>query len=66
MSKVSLDQIVSFLYEIETAGYPLKIRSMKTKTATVSGAKVLNVSMEVSSFRLVADESAGAAEEKAG
>lgn len=66
VSKVSLDQLVSFLYEVETAGYPLKIRSMKTKVVTVSGAKLLNVSMEVSSFRLVGGEESSATGEKAG
>lgn len=55
VSKVSLQQLVEFLYEVETTGYPLKIRTMKTKVVSVSGVKMLNVSMEVSAFRLLAE-----------
>lgn len=65
LAKVSLQQLVEFLHEIETSGYPLRVRSTKTKTVTVAGAKVLNVSMEVSAFRLVEVEAEPApAEEK--
>lgn len=65
IAKVSLQQLVDFLHEIETSGYPLRVRSTKTKTVTVAGAKVLNVSMEVSAFRLVEVEPEPApAEEK--
>ena len=62
LSKISLQQLVEFLYEIETTGYPLKVRSMKTKVVTVSGVKMLNVSLDLSAFKLVAV----AAEAKAG
>lgn len=64
LGKVTLQQLVDFLYEIETTGYPLKVRSMKAKLVTVSGQKLLNVSFEVSAFRLVeeAAEAAGGAE----
>lgn len=63
IAKISLQQLVDLLYEIETSGYPLRIRSMKTKSVTVQGAKLLNVSMEASAFRLV-DAGGGATEEK--
>jgi type II secretory pathway component PulM len=53
VTKISLQQLTDFLYEVETGGYPLKVRSMKTKAITASGVKVLNVSMEVSAFRLL-------------
>jgi type II secretory pathway component PulM len=53
LSKLSLQQLVDFLHEVETNRYPLKIRSTKVKTQTIAGQKVLNVSLEVSAFRLV-------------
>lgn len=62
LSRVTLQQLTDFLYEIETSGYPLRVRSTKTKTSTYQGAKVLNVSMEVSAFRLVEDRAAAPAE----
>lgn len=51
MSRITLQNLVDFLHAIETEGYPMKIRSMKTKTVTASGTKVLNVSLEVASYR---------------
>lgn len=53
LSKLTLQQLVDFLHEVETTRYPLKIRSTKVKTQTIGGQKVLNVSLEVSAFRLV-------------
>lgn len=53
LTKLSLQQLTDFLYEIETGGYPLRVRSMKTKTVTVTGVKALNVSLEVSAYRLI-------------
>jgi len=52
ITKILLPQLTDFLYTIETDGYPLRVRSMKTKATTVQGAKVLAVSMEISAFRL--------------
>jgi type II secretory pathway component PulM len=53
LSRLSLQQLVDFLHEVETAKYPLKIRAAKVKTQTLAGQKVLNVTFEVSAFRLV-------------
>lgn len=64
LSKISLQQLTEFLYEVETTGYPLKIRSMKTKTVTLAGVKSLSVTMEISAFRLV--DAATSTEEKSG
>ena len=60
LSKMNVQQLTDFLYEAETGGYPLRIRSMKTKTVTAQGVKMLNVSLEVSAFRLVEDAAAAA------
>lgn len=54
ISKITLQNLSDFLYEVETAGYPMKIRSMKTKTVTAAGSKVLNVTLEVASYRYAA------------
>lgn len=53
LSKLSLQQLVDFLHEVETSRYPLKIRNAKIKSQTLAGQKVLNVTLEVSAFRLV-------------
>lgn len=64
--KVTLEQLVEFLYEIETAGYPLKVHTMKTRLVTVNGTKMLNVSMEVGAFRVVSTAATTSTEEKPG
>jgi type II secretory pathway component PulM len=53
LSRLSLDQFGSYLYEIEASGYPLKIRSTKVKTLVVGGQKTLDVTLEVSAYRLM-------------
>ena len=62
ISKITLQQMVDFLHALETGGYPLKVRSSRTKTVIVTGVKSLNVSLEVAAFRLV-DAASGAAGE---
>ncbi|MDP2314461.1 MAG: type II secretion system protein GspM [Pseudomonadota bacterium] len=63
VSKILLPQLTDFLYAIETGGYPLRVRSMKTKSVTTQGVKMLTVSMEISAFRLL-DSSAEASTEE--
>jgi type II secretory pathway component PulM len=53
ITKILLPQLVDFLHAIETGDYPLRVRSMKTKTVTTAGVKTLTVSMEISAFRLI-------------
>lgn len=55
LSKIDTAALANFLYEVETAGYPLKIRSAKVKVSTRSGEKQLRVSMDISAFSLVED-----------
>ena len=64
LSKMNVQQLTDFLYEVETGGYPLRIRSMKTKTVTTQGVKMLNISLEVSAFRLVEDAALAPVEEE--
>lgn len=53
LERVTVQQLTDFLYEMESSGYPLKVRSTHLKTLTAAGVKVLNVSMEVSAYRLI-------------
>lgn len=62
LTKILLPQLVEFLHAVETGDYPLRVRTMKAKTVTTAGVKMLTVSMEISAFRLIDDarEDAGA------
>jgi type II secretory pathway component PulM len=53
LSRLNLDQLGSYLFEVEASGYPLKVRSTKVKTLVVAGQKTLDVTLEVSAYRLV-------------
>jgi type II secretory pathway component PulM len=53
---VTLDQLVGFLYEVETSGYPLLIRTLTAKTITISGVKNLDVTLDISAFELIEEE----------
>lgn len=55
LSRVALEQLSAFLFEVETSGYPLLIRSAKIKTVVVGGTKLLDATLEISSFKLVED-----------
>ena len=46
----------NFLVEIETAGFPMKIRSLKVKTRGRAGEKKLRVDMDISAFTLIETE----------
>ncbi len=56
LSRLTLEQVVSFLYEVETSGYPLIIRTAKFRTVYVSGQKLLKLNMDISSFRLLEED----------
>jgi general secretion pathway protein M len=56
LSRVSLDQMVTFLYQVEGTGYPLKITSAKFKRVKVSGEWLLNVTLEIAAYRLLKTE----------
>lgn len=64
ITKITLQQLTAFLHAVETDGYPLRVRSTKIKSVTQQGVKLLNVSMEVSAFRLTDTEAAAAAPEE--
>ena len=59
ISKVSLQQLNDFLHALETGGYPLRVQNTKVRTTTSAGQKVLNVTLEISAYRLVEDSTGG-------
>ncbi len=55
---VTLEQLVGFLYEVETSGYPLLIKTLTAKTITISGVKNLDVTLDISAYKLLEEEAA--------
>ena len=55
LSRLTLQELSTFLWEVETAGYPLKIRTLNVKTKKKSGEKVIDVDMDVSAFRVLSE-----------
>ncbi|MED5372756.1 MAG: type II secretion system protein GspM [Myxococcota bacterium] len=53
LTRVSLDQMVKFLYQVEATGYPLQITTAKFKRVKVSGEWMLNVTLEIAAYRLL-------------
>ncbi len=54
LSKLLQDELASFLYEVESAGYPLRIRTITVKSRKRGGEITLNVDLDISAFRLSA------------
>ena len=61
VTKVTLQQVKDFLYELESTGYPLKVTGARFKTTSQAGVKMLNVSLDVTAYTLL--EAAEAAKE---
>ena len=59
VSRVTLEQLVGFLYEVETVGFPVRITTMKVKTVYVSGEKLLDVNLDMAAVKIVDEETAG-------
>jgi hypothetical protein len=58
LSDFTLDELTKYLYEIETSGYPLQIqncniRSRKGRSASGEDDKVLRVTMDISTYKLL-------------
>jgi len=52
-SKLSLEDAANLLHELETADFPLEIRSARMKTSKVSGEKMIRLTLEIAAFRLI-------------
>ena len=56
LSRVTVEQFANFLYEAETTGFPMTIKSTKVKTTLAAGQKLLEVTFEISAYRLIEEE----------
>lgn len=56
VTRVTLQQMLDFLYAVETDGYPLRITNASIKGVKVAGARLLNIKLEVSAYRLLEEE----------
>ncbi|MFT5681913.1 MAG: type II secretory pathway component PulM [Myxococcota bacterium] len=56
LSSLELTELSEFLYEIETAGFPLKILTMKVKTRSKKGEKTLSVDLDIAAYTLLETE----------
>lgn len=59
LTRLTLDEYSNFLFEVEGAGYPLKVRTTKIKRRARGEEITLDVDMDISAFRLVEAEAAG-------
>lgn len=61
LNRLSLEELSNFLWEVETAGYPLKIRTFKVRARKRRDETKLYVNMDVSSYQVVdaTDEASG-------
>lgn len=58
LTRLSLQEYSNFLFELEGAGYPLKVRSTKIKRRARGEEVTLDVDMDISAFRLVEADAA--------
>lgn len=56
LSKLTVDEYAGFLYEVESVGYPLKIRTTRVKRRQRGEEVTLDVDMDISAFRVVKEE----------
>lgn len=52
LKKVTLEQAASFLWEVETRGYPVAVSLARMKTVTTQGEKQLDVTLELVGYTL--------------
>jgi len=59
LSKLSLEDAMNFVHVIETANYPLVVRSAKFKTRKISGEKLIRLTLELAAYRSLTAEAGG-------
>ncbi len=64
VNRINLQQLNDFLHEVETGGYPLRVRGSKVRATAANGQKVLNVTLDVAAFKLVEEESTSSTTEE--
>ena len=53
LSKLSLEDATNFLYEIETSGFPLVIRTAKFKTRKRNDEREIKLTLDIASYGLI-------------
>jgi hypothetical protein len=56
LSSLSTEEFSSFLLQTETAGYPLKIQTSTVKTKKRKGEKLLQLTLDIATFKLISEE----------
>ena len=56
LSKLELSELSEFLYEVETAGFPMQIQTLKVKTRTKKGERTLSVDLDIAAYTLLETE----------
>ncbi|MCB9778261.1 MAG: type II secretion system protein M [Alphaproteobacteria bacterium] len=52
LNELQQDELSGFLFEMETSGYPLKVRSMSVKRRKKSGEYSLNVDLDIATYKV--------------
>lgn len=52
LTRLLQDEFAAFLYEMESSGFPLRVRSMTVKTRKRAGEVTLNVDLDIAAFKL--------------
>ena len=52
-SKLTLEDVTNFLYQIETSGYPLIVQSTRLKTRRSKGERLLKMSLDIAAYKPV-------------
>lgn len=53
VSKVTLEQLANFLYEVEAGDFPLRIQSTNVRVKKSRDGRLLNVKFDIDAFRLL-------------
>ncbi len=53
ISKVTLEQLANFLYEVEAGDFPLRIQSTNVRVKKSRDGRLLNVKFDIDAFRLL-------------
>lgn len=53
LSSLTLEDYTNFLWELESTGYPLRIRSSTVRVRTRAGEKTLSVDLDISAWRIL-------------
>lgn len=52
LTRLLQDELASFLYEVESSGYPLRVRTLTVKSRKRGGEVMLNVDMDISAYKV--------------